>query len=205
MPHLLYRVVVPVLLAAWATSPATAEDGSLRGTFLVAAPQLTGTSFERSVILVIEHGAGGAHGLVVNRPTEAMLADALPGQMADGERDYRLHMGGPVRLQQLALLVRTHDTDDGLEQVLPDVAYTTAKNAFDAILAASPEPDNIRAFAGYAGWAPGQLEHEIERGDWYILPARAAQIFAEKPEVLWQDLYDQVERGVVGGKPLQSI
>lgn len=203
MPHPC-RVLVLVLLVAWAASPATAQDSSLRGTFLVAAPQLTGTPFERSVILVIEHGAGGAHGLIVNRPTEATLADVLPTQKMDGEHDYRLHMGGPVRLQQLALLVRAHDGDPVLDQVLPDVAYATAADAVDAILAASPEPDRVRAFAGYAGWAPDQLEHEIQRGDWHVVPAQAGQVFAERPETLWRDLYDQVEGGA-GGEPLQHI
>lgn len=204
MPHPSLRRALAFLALLWIASPAAADDGSLRGTFLVADPQLQGPPFERSVILVIEHSDEGAHGLIVNQPTEATLADVLPEPTPETTRDHRLHMGGPVRLDWLALLVRTRDDGQGLDQVLPEVAYAAARTAFDAVLAASPGPDNIRAFAGYAGWAPDQLEHEIQRGDWHVLPAEADQVFTPEPGNLWRELYEQVEGDSEGG-PLRSI
>lgn len=203
----LLRVPVTVLtclLALAAATPAIAADSSLSGTLLVAERQLSGTSFARAVILVLEHGAGGARGLVLNRPSDATLADALPDRADDLAHDYRLHLGGPVRMQRLALLARTEDNEHGLRQILPEVAYTHAQGPFDAILAASPDPDAVRIFAGYAGWAPGQLENEIRRGDWLIVPARAEHIFPSAADELWQTLHEQATGGD-SPRPLRSI
>jgi len=192
------------LLAIMTAVPALAADSSLSGTLLVAERQLSGTSFARTVILVLEHDDGGARGLVLNRPSDATLADALPDRADELTHDYPLHLGGPVRMQRLALLARTESNEHGSRRILPEVVYTHAQATFDAILASSPDPDAVRIFAGHAGWAPGQLENEIDRGDWLIVPARAKHIFPPTTDELWQTLHEQ---GTGGDRPqpLQSI
>ncbi|MES1943008.1 hypothetical protein PC39_02747 [Salinisphaera sp. PC39] len=192
------------LLALAAATPALAADSSLRGTLLVAERQLSGTAFARAVILVLEHDDGGALGLVLNRPSDATLADALPNRADELAYDYPVHLGGPVRMQGLALLARTEGNEHGSRRILPEVVYTHAQAAFDAILASSPDPDAVRIFAGHAGWAPGQLENEIRRGDWLIVPAKANHIFEDNDDDLWQRLQEQAAGSAKGG-PLHSI
>lgn len=185
-----YGFGVLLLLAA---GLAAAADASLRGTLLVAARDMGNTPFARTVILVIEHGDSGAHGLVLNRRTELSLADVLPGTVdADGGRDYPLYSGGPVRQHQLGILVRTTTPRDGVEQILPGVGHTAQASVFDAVLASGPDETGIRVFAGYAGWAPEQLESEIARDHWHILDATSALVFTSPGENLWQRMIERL-------------
>ena len=144
-------------------------EGSLKGQLLIAAPQLA-DYFRRSVVLVLEHNADGAMGVVLNRPTETPVAEAVP-ELADlaGE-DSLVHAGGPVNPDTVIAL---GEVDGEPELLGPD----------DTEL----EPQRLRVFAGYAGWAPGQLDGELEEEAWITEPADPDDPFAEGdlwPEVL---------------------
>lgn len=181
------------VLLALATGLAVAGDASVRGTLLVAARDMTDTPFARTVILVIEHDDDGAQGLVLNRPTDRSLSDVIPAAVpSDSKRDRPLYSGGPVRPRQLSMLVRTTTPHEGVDQVLPGVGHTSRAPVFNAILEQASKGAGIRVFAGYAGWAPGQLDHEIDRGSWHILDASADAVFNRSNEGLWQRMLERL-------------
>ena len=144
-------------------------EGSLKGQLLIATPQLA-DYFRRSVVLVLEHNEEGAMGVVLNRPTETPVAEAVPDLADLAGADSLIHAGGPVNPNTVIALGDV----DGTPQLLgPE----------DAEL----EPRRLRVFAGYAGWAPGQLDGELEEEAWITEPADPDDPFAEGdlwPEVL---------------------
>jgi putative transcriptional regulator len=158
----------------------------MKGMLLVASPSLADPNFTHTVLLIVEHGQGGTIGLILNHPTDVLLAEVLPDLPALKQTNHRLFGGGPVGRTQLVLLFR-------LRQVLPDVRhivngiYTGTPRVLERVMA-SPKPDEaFRAFTGFAGWAPGQLEYEMRQGSWGVLSSNAFDIFSKDPETLWQD------------------
>lgn len=155
---------------------------SMRGNLLIAGPALLDPNFWRTVVLVVEHSEEGAFGLVLNRPSETTVGDAIPEivELVDG--DETLFIGGPVQPQSVIVLGHFEDPGDAALLAFDDVG----------VLAAGPSPEELsaglrtgRAFVGHAGWGPGQLESELERGDWIIEPAVLEDPFWPEPESLW--------------------
>jgi putative transcriptional regulator len=174
--------------ARWGAVPA-AQPASLAGRFLVATDELQDPRFVRTVVYMIHHDAGGAMGLVVNRPMgEASLSDlleriGLEGKGVSGE--ILVHYGGPVESGRGFIL---HTADYKLEstRVVEDgIAVTTQPEIFRAI-GAGKGPRRCLFALGYAGWAPGQLEAEIRKGAWEIVPADEALIFDDDYQKKWE-------------------
>lgn len=188
------RILPALLLAALLLVPGPlgrAQDSrveSLAGEFLVATQQLDGSRFAESVILLIEHNAEGAFGLRINRPlgtvTWADLLDRLnlEGEAADGE--VTLFSGGPVQRRNFFLLHGTDADMSDSKRVLNGVAIT-GRGDMVRRLARGEGPKRVRAILGYAGWAAGQLERELRRGDWFTTPAEADLVFSETPGEVW--------------------
>jgi putative transcriptional regulator len=149
---------------------------TLRGRLLVAAPILNDPNFHRTVVLVAEHGEDGAMGLVLNRPTDTAVGEALPELAAlAGETD-PVYVGGPVALESVLAVAELDDPDDASELLFGTVGFVQ-------------EPDvpvvRGRVFLGYAGWSAGQLEAELAVASWILEPARTEDVFAADPEALW--------------------
>jgi len=158
---------------------------SLRGQLLVAGPGLDDPNFRRTVILVGEHGDDGAMGVVLNRPTSVTVADAVPPLSELVEDDDVVHLGGPVQPQAVVVLADFLDAAHVGDFVVDSVGFLPGE------IEDADEVGPVRAlrvFAGYAGWSPGQLEAELEEGSWLVLPARASDVFGERPERLWSDV-----------------
>ena len=157
----------------------------LTGQLLVAAPTLEDPNFRRSVVLLLDHGDGGALGIVVNRPLELEVSAVLPAWQPYATAPGRLFRGGPVQLDSALGLVAV--PGDGVEP--PGVRRLIgALGLVD--LDAEPEEvaggvAGLRIFAGYAGWSGGQLEGEIDEGSWYVVQAEARDPFSDNPETLW--------------------
>ena len=169
-----------------AVSPAlTPTSGSL----LIASRWLEDPNFGESVILLIEAGRKGAMGVTLNRRTSITVAEALP-QIGDlGDSDDVLYAGGPVEPTKPVILVRTSMPPEGsVELVENEVYLLTSPEAVRGVTEDPSDETVVRVFAGYAGWAPGQLEAEIARSDWHILPARAQWIFDDDPQTVWSRL-----------------
>jgi len=149
---------------------------SLRGSLLVAAPTLLDPNFRRTVVLLAEHSHEGAMGLVLNRPTDTPVADALPdltGLAGDGQT---VHLGGPVALESVLAVAELEDPADASELLFGDVGFVQ-------------EPEVAarrgRVFVGYAGWTAGQLEAELEEEAWFVVAAEADDLFDDEPDELW--------------------
>jgi putative transcriptional regulator len=150
---------------------------SLQGKLLVAAPSLFDPNFRRSVVLIVEHGDEGAAGLVLNRPSETRVAEAVPE--LDSAAEEVVYVGGPVEPAAVVVLAELDDPDEAAMQVLDAVGFVSVDSDADAIL-------RRKVFAGYAGWSGGQLEAELEREDWLVEPAQPDDVFADGD--LWGDV-----------------
>jgi putative transcriptional regulator len=161
-------------------------DSTLASRLLIATPLLTEATFARTVILLLEHGEqSGALGLVLNRPESAPVLDVVPSVADLATAPGVLFSGGPVSPSTaIALGLAAPGADpEGWTAVVPPIV-TVDLDHDPALLAASLRA--LRVFAGYAGWAPGQLELEIEEGAWYLVDARPDDAFLADPEQLWR-------------------
>ena len=175
--------------------PAAPE--ALQGQLLVADPQLGDPNFDHTVVLILEHDAGGTVGVVVNRPYgEAPTAELLRrlGVGADGVAGQtKLFYGGPVQ-SELGLVV--HSADYALADTHP-VGPGLAVTSDPAILkdiATGKGPHQALPVLGYAGWGPGQLESELAQRAWFVVPPDPALIFAPDASGTWQRAIDR--RGI---------
>ena len=154
---------------------------SLKGQLLLASPALFDPNFRRTVVLVTEHNDEGAAGLVLNRPSETAVADAVPDLLPLVNDDQRVFVGGPVQEQAVLVLAEFDDPEDAAMLVIGDVGFVPGDGDFDELASATRR---ARVFAGYAGWGPGQLEAELEESSW-IVEEQALDLFAEPDEDLW--------------------
>ena len=154
----------------------------LRGKLIVAGPKLYDPNFHRTVVLICEHTDDGALGLIVNRPTPVEVGDAVP-ELSEllGPTD-RLFAGGPVQPQSIVLLAELEDPPEEALMVTGDVGLVLQGVDLEDLAAMARRG---RAFLGYAGWGPGQLEDELERDDWLVVDAEPDDAFAEEAEAMW--------------------
>lgn len=154
---------------------------SLRGQLLISSGGLYDPNFRHTVVLVGEHNADGALGVILNRALDVTVAEALPPLKDLVLPGMPLFQGGPVRPESPVLLA---------ELVNPDLADILVFGSV-GFLVGEVDPDirpNIlraRVFAGYSGWAPGQLETEMGVDSWILDPARPDDVFTDEPDLLW--------------------
>ncbi len=169
--------------------PPSTEPAS--GRFLIAKRTVSDPNFAETVILLLSYGEGGAMGLIINHPTEMRLQSAFPQVKELQARQDRLFIGGPVSLSSILLLVRSKARLERAQSIFGDVYVSSSMQVLRDVAKGAGKTVRLRAFAGYAGWGPGQLDHEIERGDWLIAPADATSIFDTKPADVWSKLFDR--------------
>ena len=157
---------------------------SIKGHLLVAGPSLTDPNFRRSVVLVGAHSEDGALGVILNRSSEATVAEAVPELTAIVDADEPVHVGGPVQPSAIVVLADFVDTDSAGSLVLDTVGFLPAEVDPDEL----GELRRARVFAGYAGWGPGQLDDELADGSWIVEPASADDVFTSTPDALWSDV-----------------
>ncbi len=144
---------------------------SLRGKLLIASPGLT-DFFRRAVVLVLAHGKEGALGVVLNRASDTLVDEAVPDLADLVDDDAVLHVGGPVGPQSVIALGAFDDPDDAASMVVGDIGVVDPNVRRPALRA-------IRVFAGHAGWAPAQLEEELEQDSWIVETTRMTDPFEE--------------------------
>lgn len=170
---------------------AAETDSSLTGTLLVASPDMPDNRFSQTVILMLKHDNQGTFGVIVNQPSPFSLSDVTPELTQSPNNDYPLNYGGPVDLEALSLLLRTDHPPDGIFKIHEGFYFTRETRVFDKVIARQPSASDLRVILGYAGWAPNQLESEIKRSDWRIVPGKAMQILDIDQNELWQHLIEQ--------------
>gem|GEM_PF-418429 len=163
------------------------------GTFLVAKRSLADPNFGRSVVYLIEHDDQGTFGLIVNRSIDSSLLEVVPELGDPQAAAHAMHYGGPVGLSLILMLVRSASVTEGIEHVAGDVYIGSDRSAIEAVLAAKKPADQARFYVGHAGWAAGQLEFELARGSWHVVPADADEIFSGETGSLWQRLIERLE------------
>lgn len=158
-----------------------------KGALLVASPSLTDQNFHQSVVLILEHGPAGTVGVILNRPTKVLLSEALPNLPVLKGTTYPLFAGGPVEAARMHLLFRLREAPTDARSLF-DGVYVGGTPDMLARIITQPKPtEAFRAFAGYASWAPRQLEAEMGLGAWAALPPDAASIFDQDPATLWKN------------------
>jgi putative transcriptional regulator len=159
---------------------------SLQGQLILDGGKLHGSFFHRSVVLICQHNVEGAFGLILNRGTENKVGQALVANLPDSVKEQPLFIGGPVQPQALSFL---HSDD-----YLPGANVMTNLNlghSIDALMDLGESfsaTQKLKLFAGYAGWSPGQLDHEMSRQDWLVHPATLELVFHAEPEQLWKSI-----------------
>lgn len=158
---------------------------SLQGRLLVSAPQLRDPHFDRTVVLCLEHDEEGSLGVVLNRPGALGVSDVLAGWEALAADPAVVFEGGPVSPNGvLGLgLLRAGATLPGARQVTGRLVILDLEA--DPMLVA-PAVEQVRLFAGYAGWASGQLEDELEVGGWFVVEGFDDDAVAFQAEDLWR-------------------
>lgn len=156
------------------------------GDLLIASANLLDPNFKRSVIFLCDHTEKGSFGLVLNH--------LLPMKLSDVMRDIGgwnapLYQGGPVQTNTLHLVHSDPALDIGSKEICPGIYWGGDFNrACELIREGTAQPDTFRFFAGYSGWAGGQLESEIKSRSWYITPATAGVVFTSNTESLWTNV-----------------
>jgi putative transcriptional regulator len=156
---------------------------STRGQLLIAGPGLVDPNFFRTVVLIVEHSADGALGLVLNRPSETSVGEAVSELDELLDPDEPLYIGGPVQPSSLIIVADFEDSEDAALIAFDDVGVVAGGADQDP-----PAVKQARAFVGHSGWGPGQLDSEIERGDWILEPALREDAFTEEPLGLWESV-----------------
>src|SRR5687768_76850 len=134
-----------------------------KGQLLVASRQLRDPNFARTVVLIVQHDDGGAVGLVLNRPLDVTVADAVSGDvLAAAEVEYLVHQGGPCP-GPLMVLHADVDTGGG-DEVVPGVRFTAQRDEIESLMRSGTDP--AKYFANYSGWGAEQLENELAEGAW---------------------------------------
>ena len=180
--------------------PTEGAEGGTKGRLLVATPQLTDPNFTRTVVLVLEHDEPGAVGVVLNRPLHVEVDEILEvwADLARAAAPGVVFSGGPV----------SPDAVIGLARPVPGVVDPRWRPVLDGdapggagVVDLSVAPadqlvalEAVRLFSGYAGWAPGQLEAELDDGGWFLVDALADDLFCAEPDRLWHDVL-QRQRG----------
>ena len=179
-----------LLRAALPGSDEAPAPTSLAGQLLVAAPWIGDPRFERAVILIVEHGPGGAVGIVINKPVgEQSLASvfkALGQKGGDVSGSVRVFSGGPVQLE-VGFVIHSADYHRPETVALTDRISMTSSVAILQDIGVKRGPAKILVAFGYAGWGPGQLEHEIEEHAWGIAEAEPTIVFDEDKDNVWED------------------
>jgi len=173
------------------------------GTFLVATRKLMDPNFARTVVLLIDYDTDGAMGVVINRETELTLSDALPELEPPEANDGTVFLGGPVSPQGLVLIVRSAENPGHSVRVIDEVWVSHSRDLLESLVADEEGKLEFRVYAGYSGWAPRQLDAEVARGDWHILPADANTVFSDRPARVWRALVPFEENPNVTGTFLE--
>ena len=174
-----------VFAACVLPAAASADPLPAKGKLLVATELLGGDMFVQTVVLLLHYDETGAMGLVVNRPTEVGMDELVADDNALSAYTGPIYWGGPVQMNRLHALMTTDNAPGDAERVVDSVYLVPVNNALEN---APKDASHLRLFMGIAGWAPGQLDHEMARGSWHVVPASKDFIFAKDPGQLWKQL-----------------
>jgi putative transcriptional regulator len=156
---------------------------SLRGKLILAGPMLKDPNFDRTVVLITEHSEEGAMGLVLNRPSEATIGDAVPDLTWVADAEDTVYVGGPVAPNGVIVLAEWTDPGQAVVLVEDDLGFVPGDADDPEALATAIR--RARVYAGHAGWGPGQLENELAEEAWIVEAPLREELFSDDAEGLW--------------------
>ena len=163
---------------------------SLRGQCLIAAKSLRDQNFYKTVVLMLEHTKQGSTGIVLNRPSSVRVAHALAGHFTLPDTNEVVFIGGPVEPTALVILHDDENLGSSDSSPAPGVFVGGSAESFEQVLTSSVSDEEVRAcfrvFSGYSGWGEGQLDAEIERGDWLIHSGSHDLVFKTDPYEVYE-------------------
>jgi putative transcriptional regulator len=162
---------------------------SLKGQLLLDSGLLAGSFFHRSVVLICDHDAEGAFGLVLNRKSNNKVGEAVVADLPEVLSAQELFVGGPVQPSALSFLHSDNFLPDA--NVMNNLSLGHSLDDLLELAESFSPGKKLKVFAGYAGWSPGQLETEINRKAWIIHPAGLNLVFESEPTTLWADILRQ--------------
>jgi putative transcriptional regulator len=187
------KVVLLVLILVTIWIPEVWPDWNTLaiGKLLVADGSLQDPRFIQSVILLFRYGKEGAAGLILNHPTPTGVSKLFPEITGVQKRKDLVHLGGPVSIESVFVLLQSQDVAENLERVFENIFITSDKGTIHKLLGKNGNEKELRLYAGYAGWGAGQLELEIAGGYWHVLPAETKAIFHSNPTEVWREFLDR--------------
>ena len=191
------RIVVSMLFllaAELGASSGAGKEEPARGKFLIAGPEMRDPNFSETVVLLLEYDETGALGLIINWPTELPADHVLPEIEGLAESQHQVFIGGPVQRGQITLLVQADESPGDARHVFADIYFSGSGELLRQLAAERDSGKQFRLYLGFAGWSAGQLDAELARGGWRILPGEAPIVFDPSPETVWSEL---VERSAV--------
>jgi putative transcriptional regulator len=162
------------------------KDKFLKGQLLLDSGQLRGSFFQRTVVLICQHDAEGAFGLVLNRATGSNVGEMIVADLPDALKAFPLFLGGPVQPSALSFLHSDSFIPDAT--VIPNLSLGHSLDSLLEISGSLSPTRKLKLFAGYAGWSPGQLEDEMKRKAWLTYPASLELVFDTACDQLWQTI-----------------
>ena len=168
----------------------SAPEKFLKGQLLLDSGQLRGSFFQRTVVLICEHNAEGAFGLILNRNTGSKIGEMVIADLPDSLKECPLYLGGPVQPTALSFLHSDSFIPDA--NVIPNLSLGHSLETLTEIGEAFSSTRKVKMFAGYAGWSPGQLEDEMKRNAWLTFPASLDLVLELDPGTLWQTVLRQM-------------
>jgi putative transcriptional regulator len=173
---------------------------SMKGHILISMPHLTDPYFGRALVFICEHDENGAMGLIINKSFDDESVKAIfPTLIIDDEAISDvispMYFGGPVSLEQGFFLHSTDFLTDDTLQVNSQFSLTSNAVIIDAITAGDG-PVKFKMMLGYAGWGPGQLESEIENGDWLFQEVTPEFVFDGNDTEKWLSATESFGLGI---------
>lgn len=200
------RIQIGVLLLCLLAGGLGASSGPpreepARGKFLIAGPEMRDPNFSETVVLLLEYDETGALGLIINWPTEMPADHVLPDVEGLAESPHQVFIGGPVQRGQITLLVQADEAPGDARHVFADIYFSGSGDLLRRLASETDSDKQFRLYLGFAGWGAGQLDAELARGGWRVLPGESPIVFDPSPESVWSEL---VERSTVHWTDLRT-
>jgi putative transcriptional regulator len=188
----LLRILAIVVVVTGPVTTASAQVEIERSFLLVAQPAMLDQNFSGTVVLVTRQDDGGPLGVILNRPTGTLLRELYPDREELRDRTDMLFFGGPVEPDALLFAFRSAVEPEKGMHVAEDIYVSGFSGVLNDLLRHPENALEQRFFAGYSGWASGQLEAEIAQGGWHLLPLDTRVIFDMNPLTMYDELLRRV-------------
>ena len=158
----------------------------LKGSVLISEPYLSDLQFRRTVVLLGEHNEDGSVGFVLNRLLRIRSNEVVPGLL---DIDFPLFYGGPVEPNTLHFIHTVGELIEGAQLIKDGIFWGgNIELVNDLLNQKVVKPEEFKFFVGYSGWAPGQLEDEMQEKAWWLGEAPTSLIFSDDPEQMWANV-----------------